>query len=270
MSEPSKQFVPIVRQFLGSLSAAANRGLLLDIVVLVLNLGAMAVLSRVFLRLVREAAAEDQGAQWTLFGCAALLMVLAPLGATLKRWHFWQGRNAEGEELDGCLFSPVFYFCLTALIFATVDAFLLQTIYGNREPNGDVFVLSVFGGIALMLMHTWLVYRYFSRPESPPRWTFLRTRASAVIGDLCLFANMLLFQLAWNLLGAIGMPRPTGPVDVLFRVLVLLFLALLLYFPPRMFYLADDIGKRRTWLMIAIANAPIILRLVVGSERPPL
>jgi hypothetical protein len=32
-----------------------------------------------------------------------------------------------------------------------------------------------------------------------------------------------------------------------------------------MFYLAEDIDKGRTWLMILLANAPVIIRVVIGT-----
>jgi hypothetical protein len=54
-------------------------------------------------------------------------------------------------------------------------------------------------------------------------------------------------------------------VDALLRLGVLVFLALLLYFPPRMFYLAQDIGRPRTWAMILLANSPVITRLLLGT-----
>jgi hypothetical protein len=71
---------------------------------------------------------------------------------------------------------------------------------------------------------------------------------------------MLLFQLIWNLLSLAGVGPPSGVGDAVARLLVLVFLALLLYFPPRMFYLAEDAGRGRTWLMILLANAPVIAR----------
>ena len=168
--------------------------------------------------------------------------------------------------MSGCLFNPIFYFCLTAIIFATVNAFILERVYGRKEPNGDVFVTSIFLGIALMILHTVLVYRYFSPPKKAPKSAFLRGRASAFLGDAFLFVNMVLFQLLWNLLALLKVPHPTGLTDFVLRFLFLLFLALLLYFPPRMFYLADDIGKRRTWLMILLANSPILARVLIGTD----
>lgn len=247
----------------------SNRGLLLDVVVLAANLLAMPILSEAFLGLIRRAESGNAAATFVLFGCSVALFVLAPAGAILKRWHYH--RRLGGLKVDplegvaGCLFNPIFYFCLAAVIFAAINAFILQSAFGNREPSGAVFVPSIFLGLALIILHTWLVYRYFSPPKNPPRSAFLRGPASEVIGDACIFLNMLLFQLIWNLFSFAGLGAPGGVVDALARLGMLIFLGLLLYFPPRMFYLVEDIGKPRTWLMILLANAPVITRVMLGS-----
>ena len=249
----------------------SNRGLLLDLLVLAANLLAMPLLTEAFLDLIRRAEADDATAMTVLFGYSVALFVLAPAGATLKRWHFHRrlgGRKVAGpfDGVAGCLFNPIFYFCLAAVIFAAVNAFILQTAFDNREPSGAVFVPSIFAGLALIILHTWLVYRYFSPPRKPPRSAFLRGPASEAIGDACLFVNMLLFQLIWNLLSFAGLGAPSGVVDGVARLGALCFLGLLLYFPPRMFYLTEDIGKPRTWLMILLANAPVIVRMLWGTK----
>lgn len=251
---------------IASLFAASNRGLLLDLFVFIINLAVMNVLAGIFVATLRRASAGDRNAANVLFAMGVAMFALAPLGATLKRWHFHR-RRADAHEMDpmgSCLFNPIFYFCLTAVIFAALNAFVLQTVYGRKEPDGDVFVFTLLGGIVLMLLHTFLVYRYFTPPQGPPKSSFLRSPASALIGDACLFANMVLFQLVWNLLAMVDAPRPASVFDFVFRFLILAFLALLLYFPPRMFYLAEDIGKRRTWLMILLANSPILVRFLLG------
>jgi hypothetical protein len=46
-----------------------------------------------------------------------------------------------------------------------------------------------------------------------------------------------------------------------------LFLALLIYFPPRMFYLAEDIHRRRTWFTMLLANSPVIFKVLIGSNN---
>ncbi len=47
--------------------------------------------------------------------------------------------------------------------------------------------------------------------------------------------------------------------------LFLSFIALLIYFPPRMFYLAEDIHRRRTWVTMLLANSPVIVRVLIGT-----
>lgn len=255
-----------VSRAIAALFAASNRGLLLDLFVFILNLAVMNVLAGLFAATLRRASAGDRTATNVLFAMGVAMFVLAPLGATLKRWHFHRRRPdaKEIDEMGGCLFNPIFYFCLTAVIFSAINAFVLQTVYGKVEPDGGVFVSTLFGGIVLMVLHTVLVYRYFSAPKAPPKSAFLRGPASAFLGDACLFANMVLFQLVWNLLSMVEAPPPSSVFDFVFRFLILAFLALLLYFPPRMFYLAEDIGKRRTWLMILLANSPILVRFMFG------
>ncbi len=270
VEDRDREKTELPRTALATLSVASNRGLLLDLFVFLLNLTVMLGLSRLFVGTIQRAETGDKGAATILFAMGVALFVLAPVGAALKRWHARKrlgfSKADEGSDhLGGCLFNPIFYFCLTALIFAALNAFILQTAYGRTEPPGGVFVASILVGIALMILHTALVYRYFSPPKEPPRSAFLRGRSSAFLGDACLFANMVLFQLIWNLLSTVEAPRPAGLFDFVFRFLILAFLSLLLYFPPRMFYLAEDIGKRRTWLMILLANSPILVRVMLGT-----
>jgi hypothetical protein len=257
---------------LSDLFKRSNRGLLLDIVVFILNLFLMQLLVKYFLDVAGQAAAGDELAGFVIFLFCVSLFVLPPAGAVLKRWHFHErlkGKKPTESALSGCLFNPIFYFCLTAVIFSAVNAFILQYFYRNGDPGAAIFVSSIFIGLTLMVVHTWLVYRYFTPPKHPPASAFLRSPLSEHIGDICLFVNMLFFQIIWNLLSFSGLPRPSGQFDVLARIFALCFIALLLYFPPRMFYLADDISKRRTWLTILLANSPIIFRVVVGTDAGP-
>lgn len=246
---------------------AGNRGLLLDLFVGLLNLVAMPVLTHRFLATAQAASEGDRKSEWLLFAMACAMFVLGPLGATLQRWHYHQRRIHEpsAEPPQGCVFNPIFSFCMTAVVFAAVCSYVLQTVFGRSEPPVGIFVGSVFGGIGLMIAHTVISFRYFVPPKSPPRSSFMRSPVSGLLGDACLFANMILFQLVWNVLATTALPPLGGPIDFLIRLSVLVLLALLLYFPPRMYYLADDIGKPRTWLTILLANSPVIVRVLFGG-----
>jgi hypothetical protein len=63
-----------------------------------------------------------------------------------------------------------------------------------------------------------------------------------------------------------GLGHPTGLLEFAGRLFFLCFIALLIYFPPRMFYLAEDINRPRTWLMMLLANSPVIIRVLIGSS----
>jgi hypothetical protein len=255
---------------LGYLLLKQNRGLLLDIVVFIANLFLMRMLLRRFLRIAEAAGDGDFLAGVTMFLFVLALFVLPPLGATLKRWHFHERLRAEGKKFKddavafGCLFNPIFFLCLNFVLYAGINAFAFQFFYGNGDPGGGVFIASIFFGMVWCFFSTWLVYRYFSPPKNPPASAFMRAPRSEILGDVCIFLNMLFFQLIWNMLSLADLPRPSDVTEFIGRFFVLCFLALLIYFPPRVFYLADDIHKRRTWLMMLFANSPIIIRVLFG------
>jgi len=255
---------------LGYLLLKQNRGLLLDIVVFIANLFLMRMLLRRFLQVAKAAANGDFVAGVAMFLFVLGLFILAPIGATLKRWHFHERLSSEGKKFNddevafGCLFNPIFFICINFVIYAAVQVFAFQYFYGDDEPGAGIFVSSILFGMVWCGVNTWLVYRYFSPPKNPPASAFMRAPRSEILGDICIFLNMLLFQLIWNMLSLADLPRPHDVEEFVGRLLVLCFIALLIYFPPRVFYLAEDIHKRRTWLMILLANSPIIVRVLIG------
>jgi hypothetical protein len=262
------------RDRLAKLFAKTNRGLLLDITVFVANIFLMRSLTRVFIEIFNEVSAENPLAK-LLLGLTCLAMwVLPALGAVLKRWHFHQRLEDEGKTVEsaetnlaGCLFNPLFYFCLNLVVSSAVITSLGEFVFGRRLLNtGAVFVPLVILGLILTIIQTYLIYRYFIPPKRPPQSKFLRSSQSEALGDICLFLNMMLFQVAWNLLTFAGLGRPSSLLDFAGRLFFLSFIALLIYFPPRMFYLAEDINRPRTWLTMLVANSPVIFRILIGTN----
>ena len=115
------------------------------------------------------------------------------------------------------------------------------------------------------------------RPKKPPRWKFLTTHQAAVLGDICMFLNVISLQILWNNLTtaesfwqqtlSTPLGRPGSPTDVLGRFIVIGVLALLVYFPGRIFYLAEDRGRKIAWITILLANLPLLLRAVFSAPR---
>jgi hypothetical protein len=75
---------------------------------------------------------------------------------------------------------------------------------------------------------------------------------------------MIGYQAFWGLL----MHDLTSDYDsIIGRLAMFIFSALLIYFPPRLFYLAED-GKRPVvWLTMLLANLPVILRILLVTSK---
>ena len=254
--------------------ARENRGLLLDVVVFVLNIVLMRWLTGYFLQLVQLANGDERLAQFTLTGLCLSMWILPAAGAVMKRWHFHQRLEKEGKKAEwdegaaGCLFNPIFYFCLNLVLMSAIVAGLGTFLFGNRLSNsGAIFVPLIFFGLFCTIAQTYLIYRYFSAPKKPPRSKFLRDPESELLGDICIFVNMILFQIIWNTLTFADLGRPSGPLEFFGRLFFLCFLAMLIYFPPRMFYLVEDINRGRTWATMLLANSPVIFKVLIGTKE---
>ncbi|MBC7930531.1 MAG: hypothetical protein H7Z38_08175, partial [Rubrivivax sp.] len=227
-------------------------------------------LTGLFIDVFRQADTGDRFAKLALGLTCLAMWVLPVAGAVLKRWHFHRRRGLkvgyEESALSGCLFNPIFYFCLNLVIMSAVLTGLGEQLFGDAlMKNGALFVPLVIAGLCLTIVQTYLIYRYFSPPKRAPRSSFMRAPASEALGDVCIFVNMILFQVAWNLLTFSPFGRVSGFTEFAGRLFFLCFIAMLIYFPPRMFYLAEDINRRRTWLTMLLANSPVIVRVLIGT-----
>jgi hypothetical protein len=261
---------PDLRYALANLFTESNRGLLLDLVVFVANLFLMGKLTGLFIDLFSYVSAEHPFAKLALSLTGLAMWLLPAAGAILKRRHFHQrmkeaGRLFDGEDSAGCLFHPIFYLSLNLVLMCVIVAGLGDLLFGKAlMENGALFLPLIFGGLLLTILQTCLIYLYFSPPQKPPRFEFLQRPESEVLGDICIFVNMILFQVAWNLLTMSPLGPLSGVAEFLGRIFFLSFIALLIYFPPRLLYLAEDLHRGRTWVTMLLANSPVIARVVLG------
>jgi hypothetical protein len=77
---------------------------------------------------------------------------------------------------------------------------------------------------------------------------------------------MILFQVIWNIFSRIPFNRTADVEEFAGRVFWLVFVAMLIYFPPRIFYLAEDFRRPAAWLTMLLANSPVILRALFGGD----
>ncbi len=172
----------------------------------------------------------------------------------------------QSTPVAGCLFNPIFYFCFSLVLASVVFMFMGNLLFGKAAANPEIFIPMVVGSLITCVVLTILVYRYFVPPKREPTSEFLREPWSEQVGDLFILANMLLFQIVWNVVGQIPFDRVASFTDFAGRLFFLTFVALLVYFPPRIFFLAEDFNRPLTWLTMLLANSPLIIRVVIGSD----
>jgi len=252
-----------------------NRGILLDLVVFFLNLTLMIVLTRLTRELVNDAD-NDNSAKALIGSYFVALFLLQPLGPVLKRWTFHQHAKVDTSSFPGCLL-PVFmlfYLVMMLLISSTATIILGDIFEGEGGEVGTVLILL---GFFWSIFNTVLISRYFLKPKKPPRWKFLTTPQAAMLGDVCMFLNVISLQVLWNNLTtaesfwqhtlSTPLGRPGSVTDILGRFIVIGVLAMLVYFPGRIFYLVEDRNRKVAWLTMLLANLPLLLRAVFSAPR---
>jgi hypothetical protein len=246
----------------------ANRGILLDVIVFLVNVILMTILSRQLANLFRQANGTDSLARVAVVVFCIGLAFLQPLGAILKRRRAHERKPDLNHVPFGRLFVPAYF--LTQLVFligASGQAVDLLSATLHPSQSADYFGLArwlftlLFLGIpALAIANTFLFYFYFQPPKHAPLLKFLDSPKAESLGDACLFLNMIGYQAFWGLLMT---DLPNDYPTIAGRLWTFAFAAVLIYFPPRLFYLAED-GKRPVvWLTMLLANSPVLLRILL-------
>ena len=254
--------------FGSTVSAPKNRGIVLDLVIFVVGLVVGRALG-VLANAVVHGAVEDVRAKIAVGLFFVGLVFIQPLGPALKRWSFHQKHTFDTDSGAGCiLFWFMFVYLVMMFVLCGVAVVVLGAVFSTGEGVGVALVL---GGLAWSIVSVCIVYRYFVTPKKAPRWTFLTTPAAEHLGDACIFLNAIGLQILWagvttsgafsELVTGTPLGRPGSFSDVLGRLAAIAACAALLYFPARIFYLAEDKHRALTWATMLLANLPLILRI---------
>jgi hypothetical protein len=256
--------------------APHNRGVLLDLIVFILNLILFEILRRLATNLV-GAAENDKSVRLAVALFLVGLFFLQPLIPLLKRWSFHQrfAFDTDGAQhgwANALLAFYKFFYGLMLIILSWLAAFLLMDVTGlfPGELAGGMTLLAAF---ILSLAFTKIVFSYFRAPKSAPRWKFLMTPQAEMLGDILLFLNVICFQILWGVYthsqqflaqfySTTHLKSGNSFTAISERLWTFTIIALLIYFPPRIFYLVIYHHRVRTWLMMLLANAPLILGVV--------
>jgi len=259
-----------------------NRGILVDVTVFLFNLTLMRFLILLCQNVVNSAE-TDVTAKLGVGLFFAALFLLQPVGPILKRWSFHQ--RYESFELGnlgvaGCLlFWEMFLYIMIMLIVCGAAVIILSDVVFERGSKwSEVGVSILLAGFVMCFVNAVIIFRYFFKPKKEPRWKFLTTPQAEVLGDTSMFLNIILFQILWgSIIASTSFWESLNPTShgqhpgfigrTFFRFFVVGFLALLVYFPPRIFYLVTDQNRKITWLTMLLANVPLIVGIVFYSPK---
>ena len=267
----------------GSLNILAqeNRGILFDLFFFVINLLLMPFLTSAFIAVGRSAAAGNRLYILFLVVFFGAMYVIQPYGALFKRWSFHQRRRAgrrRKKNTDGVIFNftddgawslifnPIVYFLSLFFIASMIITYLNQLITGRFFADDDpYFIVLILLGFLCSVVHAISFYKYFLSPKKEPKKKILASSFSEPLGDVLLFVNIFMFQLLWNIVGQIPFEKSPDAGGFALRIVFLFFVGLLMYYPARIFYAAEDIRNPLAWCTIALANMPLIIRLFLAK-----
>lgn len=255
--------------------AHRNRGLLLDLTVFVVQLMLLRVLAKLALSFAHQA--EEDTLAKILVGLFLVgLFFLQPLGPILKRWSFHQHYRSfdpDESELTDVLLNiyRLIYILVMGIIFYLAYSYFIAAFPDFLSERAERLVVA--GAMIMSVVNGIVIFRYFRAPKKAPRWKFLTLPQAEVLGDLCMLLNLICFQIFWSVYSSSPQfwntlhkitRQESGQFlnGVSGRLYVTILAALLLYFPPRIFYLVVDQHRKSTWLTILLANLPLMLAVV--------
>src|SRR6266566_228894 len=257
---------PTNSQMLKKLFAHANRGILLDLMVFFVNIILLTILSRQLANLFQQGNTYGLAKAAVALFCLGLAF-LQPIGAVLKRRRAHLRKPGLDHVPFGRVFLPAYF--LTQLLFLIAARGQIVDLLSSWIPVSEtadyfglpasLFTLLILGIPALAIANTLVFYFYFQSPRHKPLLKFLESPQAESLGDACLFLNMIGYQAFWGLLMA-DLTNDYGTITG--RLSMFAFTSLLIYFPPRLFYLAEDGRRPVVWLTMLLANTPVLLRII--------
>lgn len=256
----------------------ANRGMLIDLVIFVIGATMMGFLTNLFTETGRAAYNSNRPAQLAVLIFFILLFALQPLAANFKRWQFHQRRRAGRKKkrssdayvftfsdsiFFAILFNPLLFFAIMTFTSMLVISLTNELIIEQTVSDDDsTFIVFILVGFLISVVHALVVYWYFTSPIKEPKNKMWYNATSGIKGDVLLFFNILFIQILWNIVGQMPSDKMVTLGDYITRGAFLLGMSLLVYFPSRIFYSAEDIKKPLAWITMLLAILPLVVRVL--------
>lgn len=259
------------KTYFSKIFSPPNRGILFDVFIFFLNFTLLHIVTKTFISFTK-ADEKDFWAHFNVTLFLTALVFLAPIGALLKRRWFWRRIEAQNkvDDIEDNAEIPIFgiKFCFVWMLILSLLAGVMwcSLILENYLSWTEMFLGVFFGAPAISLLNAWLISSYFKKPEGESRLKFLDTALSASLGDICIFLNIICFQIFWGLLNSEPWRASTGVFDIIESLIAFFLMVLLFYLPARSFYLIEDLKRPSVWLTILLANLPSFLFVAFGIK----
>lgn len=252
--------------------AGRNRGIVLDAVVFCVNLFLMSDMNTRINDLIGigPGRPNDAKAMAIMAGFCVFACILPATGAFLKYVsgsqkhtpHFY--RKTWGRQFRSMMFAILILQFLSQAIFLFAGYNYEQKLVALMPDSPGLSILTTLLiplCAVFIILNPFIVQTNFFKNRLQVLTGFTRDFVE-FISDVVLFLNMILFQIFWGIFMA-DLTQDWG--GLLERVLALAVTSLLLYFPPRLMYLADDGHRSIAWITMFLANTPILIRIIIAD-----
>ncbi len=240
----------------------AGAGLVADLLLFGTNLIFLTPVAAWITSRVQEVVTSDNAlAARSLAAVLGLVVVLQSIGAFLKRGPLQARLKERGINSNmGFLGIVLLMFSYVLTLFA-LAAILTLTGYTAASTPIPLFVV-----VALALVPTYLVHRAMSPPRTPepPRRDAAQVE---LVADALLLPYVIANTLLFNYLTSITATKATtleGEALNMASMVLVVFMVLIWYLPPRLLFLVEDYRDIGTWIRIVVAMAPVAWRWAMG------
>jgi hypothetical protein len=180
--------------------------------------------------------------------------------------------------LAGCWVAVIAFCYLIALVIiaGAASTMISEVVLAGNPVAGTVAPAAFLMGVGWSIGCTVVFVRFFLPPKGPAG-PFRDFRRAEGLADLSIYLNLILLQIVWGavmssaIFWEVVIKTPLGPPNswtaILGRFIVLAVVALMVYLPPRIFFLLEQRRRRLAVLTMLLANLPIILKALLATAK---
>lgn len=255
------------------------RGIQTDLILFVIQLLLMGMLVTKLAELI-ALSKEETGAKILVAGFFFCLCFFQPVGILLKRYRMTKVTEADQRDYEKMVNDFGCYYLISQLVLMGTGVTVIFGIFGQMHIFDKICLVQFVIAFLLAVLNHKIVSLYATTPNHRPLKTLLESPKVALLGDLFLLLNMILWQVLWVFLMSstvktasllpdefiwLSFFLPQSDYTLLARLGWFFLAFVTFYLSPRFIYTIRDGRNKFAWLTILLANSPVIYRIFFGS-----